>query len=177
MAIVANFSAAQPLGSPEDIILVDTSTGSDAAITQRRVYLRTSQGNFLVPEGNPSDEYVEWPYADATITSDVLKYDYALNIVVQWLDVSNNILYSKEQLFGFTSYNENFDYGLTQQLTANPSLFNDDSFFENKSALRTYIDSGNQAIEKASDISGAQQCYNSATSLRLNSQYFFNKNS
>ena len=175
MALVVNFTAAQPVGLPEDITFVDTSTGSDVNVTQRRVYIRDSVGNYLVPSGTTTD-FIAWPYADATLTVDVLTQDMALEVTVQWLDVTDVVLYTSTEVIGFTSYNENFDYGLTQNMVANPINIQDDDFFQTKSELRTFIDSGNQAIERASDIVGAQQCYNAATNIRVKSQYYFNIN-
>jgi hypothetical protein len=175
MPFVANFAATQPVGEPSVITLTDTSTGSDGAITQRRVYLRTEDGSFLTPANNPTD-YIEWAYADSTIDIDVLDVDYALQVIVEWLNVGNAVLYDKTSLELFSSYGEDFDYGTTQQLTGNPSLFNDNRFFLEKSNLRTYLDSAAQAITRASDQYGAQECLNGATKLRLGSQYFFNIN-
>lgn len=175
----ANFSASQPVGEPSVVTLEDTSTGLDPSITQRRAYLRKYDGTFLVPEGT-STEYVQWALANTTINIDALNdpnKDYALVVVVEWLNVSNVIVSSLSTLYGFTSYNEDFDYQLTQLLSANPLLINDNNFFDNKSQLRTLIDSGNQAIERASDQYGAQRCYDLATELRTNSQYYFNGNS
>lgn len=176
MALTPNFSIAQQLGYPENIDLTDTSTGSDVAITQRRVYIQKSDGSFLVPSGT-STEYVEWPYADTEISIECLEQDEAVLITVQWLNVSNAVLYDKSQNAGLTLYNETFDYGLTQLLAANPLLINDNNFYTNKSNLRTDIDSGDQSIELAGDIFAAQLCYNRATELRLQSQYYFNANS
>lgn len=167
MALTPNFSVSQAFGSPSEVTLQDTSTGSDGAITQRRVYLRTATGSFLVPDGTSTD-YVEWAYADSTITIDALDKDYGLDIVVQWLDVSNTVLYDKTIATGLTLYNETYDYGLTQKFSGNPLLINDDGFFERKSRIRTDIDSGNQAIVFAEDLFSAQQCYDDATTLRLN---------
>lgn len=175
MALTPNFSTSQPIGEPEVVTIEDTSTGSDAAITQRRVYLREADGTFLLPDGTDTD-YIEWDYSEDTIDIEALSKDYALEVVVEWLNVSNVVLYTKTVLSGFTSYNEDFDYGLTQQLTGNPLLINDNRFFAEKSNLRTLIDSGNQAITRASDQYGAQQCYDRATNLRVNSQYYFNIN-
>lgn len=176
MPLTPNFSTSQTLGETSVVTVTDTSTGSDGSITQRRVYLRKADGSFLTPD-DVDTEYIPWPYADSTIDIDALDKDYAFDVIVQWLDVGNNILYSKTELTGFTLYNETFDYLLTQQLAANPLLVNDNNFFKNKSDLRTEIDSGNQAIELAADILAAQLCYNRATELRLQSQYFFNANS
>lgn len=175
MPLVANFTAAQPVGEPSDIELIDSSTGSDVAVTQRRAYLRTSVGSFLVPSGTSTD-YIQWVYSDASIIVDVLTQDMALEIQVDWLDVSNNILYTLTKVIGFTSYNENFLYGLVQQLVANPRNIQDDDFLDNMFLTRTFIDSGNQAVLIAQDIVGAQQCYNAATNIQVKSQYYFNIN-
>jgi len=167
VAIVPNFSASQVIGEPSEVVLTDTSTGSDGAITQRRAFLRKADGTFMVPTGTSTD-YIQWPYANASITIDALDKDYAFAIVVQWLNISNVVLYDKTIPTGLTLYNETFDYQLTQMFSGNPLLINDDSFFEKKSDLRTLIDSGNQAIVFAEDIFAAQQCYNKATEIRLN---------
>jgi len=176
VALIPNFSTNQTLGNPSAITITDTSTGSDGTITQRRVYLRQANGSFLVPTGTSTD-YIEWDYADSSIDIDALIVDVALDVIVQWLNISNTVLYDKTSLVGFTLYNETFDYQLTQLLAANPLLVNDNNFFEHKSDLRTFIDSGNQAIELADDILAAQLCYTAATDLRLSSQYLFNANS
>ncbi len=176
MPLVANFSTSQTVGAPESINFVDTSTGSDGAISERRIYLAQADGTFLVPSGTTTD-YIVWALADTTITiDDILPKDMGLNITVVWVNSGGTTLYDKFRLTGFTLFNETFDYNLTQQCSGNPLLINDNDFFENKSKLRTMIDSGNNAIEFASDIFGANQCYNIATELRLSSQYFFNTN-
>lgn len=83
MALVPSFTASPQVGNPSVIILTDTSTGSDSNVTVRHVYLRKSDGNFLVPTGTTTD-YIVWPYTDQTITIDVLEKDRALWITVQW---------------------------------------------------------------------------------------------
>jgi hypothetical protein len=174
MAFVPSFVAIQPFGTPNLIEITDTSTGSDSNIVTRRVYIRKADGSYLA-------NGIEWNYPDASITLDVLTKDTACEITVEWLDdyPNNNptILYNKVILYGFTEYSEMFDYGLTQMMTANPLLINDNDFFPHKSDLRTSIDSGNQAIIYAQDLYAAQQCYDRATNLRLSSQYYFNINS
>lgn len=175
MPFVASFSASQVAGSPSEIVLTDTSTGSDAAITQRRVYLQKMDGSYLVPSGTLTS-YIAWSYALGTITIDALDKDYALLVTVQFLDVNDAILYFSQQYYGFTLYNSTFDYSTTQLLAGNPMLINDNNFWQNKILLRTLITEGNDALLLASDQTLAQLCYNAATDLRLNSQYFFNAN-
>lgn len=173
MPLTVSFTATQPVGEPSVVTITDTSTGVDAAVTQRRVYLAKDDGTFLVPSGTSTD-YIQWSYADSSIDIDALvDRDYALLITVEWLNVSNTVLYNTSQNKGFTSFNEDFDYQLTQMLSGNPLLVNDANFFQSKSDLRTEIDSGDKAITRADDIYGAQQCYDRATNLRLNSQYYF----
>jgi hypothetical protein len=120
-----------------------------------------------VPTGVSTD-YIPWPYADSAITIDALDTDYAFDIVVQWLNVSNAVLYDKTIPSGLTLYNETYAYRLTQMFSGNPLLINDDDFFGRMSAVRTVIDSGNQAISFAEDIFAAQQCYNYGSNIRIN---------
>ena len=179
MALTVNFSAAQVPGEPGNIVLTDTSTGTDVSVTQRRVYIQTAAGDYLVEDGTTT-EYEVWDDFPATTTltlTDILTKDTAVRCVVQWLNISGTVLYDKTIYYGFTCYNEDFDYQLTQAIAGNPLLMSDNNYWGNKNLLRTYIDSGNTAIERSSDTAAAQQCYDLATNLRTNSQYFFNINS
>ncbi len=175
MALVPNFTTAQTVGLPEDITLTDTSQGLDSDIFERRVYFQVSDGSYLVESGTTTD-YEIWPYADQSETFDVLDQDEAIDVRVDWVNSVGTVLYTKTILSGFTLFNETFDYGLTQMLAGNPLLINDNNFFFNKMSLRVYIDSGNNAITLASDITSAQLCYDKATELRLSSPYSFNSN-
>ena len=164
MALTPNFSASQAIGLADEIILTDTSTGSDVAITQRRVYIQNSEGDYLVESGTTTD-YEVWAYADSSITLDVLTEDTACNITVRWLDVSNAVLYSKTTLFAFTMNTETFYYSLTQAQTSSPNIINDTFYYGNKTALRSEIDSANNAVEYGSDIYAAQAALDRATTL------------
>lgn len=170
MALSPNFALSQTFGLSSTITLQDTSTGSDSNIVTRRVYFRKDDNTFLVPEGT-STQYVVWPYASSSISINVLDKDRAITTIVQWLDNSSAVLYDKTILAGFTLFNDTYSYQLTQMLSGNPLLINDNGFFERKSTLRDNIDSGNQALELAADIFGAQQCYDYATNIRLNYAY------
>lgn len=178
MALTVSATAQSVSGSNSEILFTDTSTGTDVLVTQRRIYAITDVGDFLVEDGS-SLEYSEWAIPLATtITLDLLDKDYGLKLVFQWLDVSNVVLYDYTiDAQGFTQYNENASFQLTQALTGNPLLINDNNFAQNKWALRDFIDSGNQAILQASDLYNAQRCYDAGTEIRLSSQYLFNQNS
>lgn len=175
MPLTPNFSATQTVGSPSIITLTDSSTGSDVAVTQRRVYLQTSVGTFLVPSGTTT-EYVAWDIADSSIDIDCLTKDYGLKIVVQWLNVSNVVLYDKTAYYSFTLYSEAFDYALSQNLVANPSLSNDNNFMANKQLVRNFIDNGNNAILYNSDTFLAQTFFDRIDAMIENKQYLFNTN-
>lgn len=164
------FSVSQPDFTA--IRLTDTSTGNDGDITQRRVYLIQADGSYLVPTGTITD-YIYWNYLDTSIDIDVLNKDYALQILVQWLNVGNTVLYSKTGLYGFTLYNENFLYTLTQNQQNLPEIIQDTNYFANKSIMRVLVDSGDQAISLGGDITNAQENYDAATYMRINENLYF----
>ena len=179
MALTVGFSTSQTPGVPEDITFTDSTTGVDAAVVSRRIYIQDSSGNFYVEDGTTTD-YEVWGSFPATTTidlTDILPEDIGARVTVQWLNVSNTVLYDLTSYIGFNCFNEDFDYSLTQNLAANPLLINDNNFRNNKSRLRNDIDSGDKAISRASDIYNCQQAYDRATELRVNSQYYFNVNS
>jgi hypothetical protein len=180
LPLTPSFSASQPAGAPASVTITDTSSGSDGTLTSRRIYFQKADGTYLVPEGTETD-YVEWDIDETSVTvEDLLDSegdgkDYALNITVNWM-TNSTVSYEADDPWGFQQYNDNFDYTLTQLLSQNPLLQNDNNFWESKSLLRTYIDSGSQAVS-VGDIFSAQICYDKATLLRTNSQYVFNANS
>lgn len=176
MPLTPNFTTSQPPGQPSVITVTDASTGSDAAITARRVYLVDYEGNYVVESSNTTTNYTPWPLVDASIDIDCLTEDMALSVVVTWNDVNGVQLYSDTQLTGFTSFNETFYYSLTQGQAAvgNPSyILQDNTYFDNKCKLRSNIDSGNQAISLGGDITTAQFCYNLATVMVNNQNLYF----
>ena len=170
-----SITAESVAGTPSDILFTDLSP-DDGSVVVRRLYVSDKDGNFLVEEGSDL-EYSVWDYADETIQLDLLSKDFGLKIVCQWLDTNDAIVadYTIDAI-GFTEYNETFDYQTTQLLSSNPLLINDNNFWGNKVKLRTFIDAGNNAITRDSDLSNAQLCYDEGTTLRLQSQYFFNGN-
>ena len=172
MPLVPNFTASQFSGTPSVITLTDTSTGSDVAITTRRVYLLQAKGTFLVPAGTTTD-YVVWDLVDTSIDLDVLSQDSALSITVQWMSSTNTIVTSKTISFAFTAYNETFYYGLTESQVANSNLSASTNWYQTKLVLRVEIDSADQAITFASDIYSAQAALNRATYISTNQALFF----
>jgi hypothetical protein len=175
MALNPNFTATQLLGLPNIIVLTDTSSGSDVDVTSRRAYLRDAYDNPIVPVGTTT-AFIPWAIGDPSINLDVLTKDMALYVKVEWLNASNVVLYTKEVLYGFKGFNEDFAYQLTGFLANNYKRTADSGYLQNLFLLRTFIDSGNQAIELGGDIAKAQTLYDNATDIRIKSQYIFNTN-
>lgn len=172
MAFSQNFSVAQNILAPSILVLADVSTGADAAITTRRIYLQLANGNYLTPTGTTTD-YIVWDEPDATISLDVLDQDYAISITVQWLSVIDAVLYTKTQIYSFTLYSEQFLYYLTQLQAAGNANVQDTNYFNNKMKLRVFVDAANNAVEFASDIYGAQECLDSAAYMIANQNDYF----
>ena len=177
MALIVDFDAVQVPGNSEEVTFEDLSTGSDGAVTSRNIYIQQSNGDFLVEVGNVG-EYSVWALPLVNdITLNLLTEDVGVRVVVEWVNSGGTVLYTKTKYFGFNCFNQDFNYSLTQNVASNQLLVNDNNFWENKSLLTELIDSGDNAIVRASDINSCQQCYDMATNMRLNSQYFFNENS
>lgn len=172
MSLNPSFSVAQNLGAPSILVLTDTSTGSDASVFERRVYLRKSDGTYLVPSGTTTS-YIVWDYADDTISLDILNKDYALEITVAWVNSGGTALYTEADTYVFTLYSEEFYYGLTQQLAGNYPIIQDDNYYSNKFRLRTEIDSANNAISIGGDIAASQACLDRAKQLVDNQSLYF----
>ena len=151
MALTPNFTVTQSYGSPSNLTFTDTSTGSDENVASRRIYMQLPNGDYIVDSGNPND-YLTWSYDFPEVTLDILKKDVAVTITIDWLDSSDVKLYTNTQIFAFTNFNEKFDYGTTQMLTANPILINDNDFFTHKADMRISIDSGNNAFNLVGDL-------------------------
>lgn len=179
MPLTPNFSSSQTTGEPSIVVLTDTSSGSDINIVNRRVYLVNSEGDYVVPTGTTTD-YVVWPIVSGTgdtIDIDCLTEDAALDITVNWVDISGVTVETKTTLCGFTLTNETFYYSLTQaqasQSQPPPMIIQDSNYYTNKMILRVQIDSGNNAITLGNDITTAQNCYDLATYMTNNQDLYF----
>jgi hypothetical protein len=84
MPFVNSFTALQLYASPNTLRITDTSTGSDANINNRLIYIRKADGTYLVPEGVTTD-YIEWRTDEGNVIElNILNIDYATEIKVQW---------------------------------------------------------------------------------------------
>lgn len=172
MPIVPLFTASQTIGQAAIITLNDTSTGSDAAITSRAVFLQKQDGTYLVPAGTLTN-YIVWPYANPTISINALLADMALVITVNWLNVSGTVLYTKSNLYVFTLYEEQFDYTLISTQVADQNKVNDTYYYMNRIKLRIAINDAKNAVSLASSITDSQAACDRGMYLVNNSSLFF----
>lgn len=172
MPLSPAFTISQSALSPGVITATDTSGGADVSVTQRRIFFQTSQGTYLVQSGTTT-QYEPWPLADVSDSWNVLTSDQALSITVQWLDVSNTVLYTLTQVFCLPQYNKNFFYFLIQQQALTPSIIQDSNYFSNLSTYWMNITGAIQAIEIGADVSASQNCLSRATYMMDNQQMFF----
>ena len=172
MPLTPSFTVSQTSGLPSVITLTDNSTGSDAAISQRFVFIQKNDGTYLVPTGT-STNYIVWSYANPTISIDVLKKDMAVNITVQWLNNTSTVLYTLSTLNLFTLYIKTFFYSLTQYQATNKSITQNNNFYGNKSKLWGFIKGAETAVQLAGDISGAQNELDAATQMINSEKMFF----
>ncbi len=173
MAFNGNFTATQSIDGLT-LTITDTSTGSDANLTDRRVYLNQYNGTTLVPTGT-STPYIDWPTANGPLVLPIFKKDYSLNINVQWISSSplpSPSVYSVFQLITFTNNTYLFYYSLTQLQAANQQLTNDYGYFNNKVKLLVYL---NDAINATTynDQFAAQRSLDRAYELQTNANVYF----
>lgn len=174
MAITASIAVSQSALTPNLVTIVDDSTGTDATITKRRIYITNSAGTYLVESGTTTD-YEAWDDfpTDLSITLDILTQDTAVHILVQWLTSANAVVTTFEDDYPLSEYNKQFFYELLQQQSLNPGIYQDTTYGSNLQSLWVNITGGIQAIEIASDLSASQQCMDIATNLRLNENYYY----
>ncbi len=172
MPISPAFTASQDPSAANYVILLDDSSGSDTAITSRRVTIQDSAGNYLVPE-NTTTNYVVWPYADATINLNILQQDTSVSIKTDWLNVSNQILYTLTQQFCLDMYSKLFFYQLVQMQAVTPSIPQDTNYSSNMAIFWTNVEGAENAVILAQDLSASQNLLNQCTYMRQKQSLFF----
>lgn len=175
MAISPSFTRGQTLGLPSEINLVDTSTGVDSqSITKRRVYITDKDGNYIVEDGTTTD-YEEWNDYPATTTKtlDVLTYDRAVNIRVDWLNAADAVQQTSTLLSDFTLYAVTYFIFLCKSQSSNDRLRNSANFYQNYIKLLVSIKEADDAVTLLSDISSSQAALNRARTLIDNPSNFF----
>lgn len=172
MSFTQNFSVAQTALNPSLVIANDISTGVDAAIAQRRIYFKNSQGEYVVPVGTTTD-YVEWVLVNNPINVDLLTKDQALEVRVDWLSAGGTVLYTLTQKYCFSQYNKQFLYYLIQLQSLTFNVIQDTNYWGNVALLWTNIIGAINAVEIADDIYASQVCLDRATYMASNQEKFF----
>ncbi len=167
-----NFTIGSIIGLPGVVLLTDTSTDPDVLVTSRRVFLITDAQTYLVPSGTTTN-YTIWDIANATAQIDALDKDYGLSVVVEWLDVSNAVLYAKTIIANFDNYNSAFEYSLVYAESNGSASLNSPNRLTSRMQLRLAIDGGNIAINKGSNITMAQASDDRGTFLSENINLFY----
>ena len=173
MALVPSFTVSQSATTPANVTFVNTATGSDAAVTHLRIYITDNDGTAIVPSGT-STAYIAWALATTTLTvSDLLTTDLAVNIVVQWLSVTNVVLYSSEDPFCLRQFNKQQFIYLIQNQALSPSIVQDTNYFSNLCQYWINIVGANTMIEDAEDLAASQNCLNRGTDFLNNETLYF----
>ena len=172
MPLSENFTATQALGYPSQIIFTDTSTGSDGDIAARRIEVVDSNGDYIVEEGTTTD-YEVWPYADATITLDLLTIDRAVYITVYWVNSGGATLYEKTELTVFRLYSITYYIYLIKSQSSNVKLKDNANFYQNEIKLLCSLQEAYDSVYYAGDIKSSQAALTRAKSLVDNPANFF----
>lgn len=175
MALSVNWSHSQVLGYPSKLYLTDSSTGTDAAVTGRRIYITDFNGDAVVQSGTTTT-YELWGDFPATLskTLDILPTsDKALLVRVDWVDSNGDERYSKETLIYCNLYAKTAYLNLIKSLQGNSKLKDVGGYFSNVIKLVTSIKQSEDAVNLLSDISSSQAALDRAKELIDNPSYFY----
>ncbi len=172
MSFSPSFTIAQDPLSPNVVVATDSSTGSDGAITSRVIFISNSSGTYLVPAGTTTD-YTVWPIADISISLNILTEDTAVYVVVEWLDVDSNVLYTSEDYFCLAQYAKNFFTYLMQLQGDVPTIPSDTNYNSNCALFWARVQGAINVVINNSDISSSQNCLNKTTEMQLNQNLYF----
>lgn len=172
MPLSPAFSISQTALNTRLAIATDTSTGSDVAITGRRITFTTNSNTTLVVSGTTTS-YNLWALVDTTASFNILPQDYALSILVQWVNVSGTVLYSSIQSYCLAYNNKQNFYYLIQQQALTPNIVQDANYYSNLAIYWANIIGAEQAIEIGNDLSASQNCLDRATEMLTNEAKYF----
>ena len=165
------FTVSQSAISPQNFTVTDTSLNITGTITQRRLYVQDSQGNYLTGDG--SVDYDAWPLANTSITPTFLTGNTAVNIRVDWLNVSNAVVETLNANYGLSQFGKQFLFYLVQLQGLTPGVYQDSNYSGNLALLWTNIIGGDNAITYGNSLAAAQNCYNRANEMENNQSYYF----
>jgi hypothetical protein len=174
MPLVASFSASQSLAEPSQITLTDDTTGSDASITSRRIYILLANGNWLDENGDEqeSETYITWPYADSTTTLDILPGSTAASITVGWYAVTTRV-YVDDDAFCFNLHDYLAALQILQGNTSSPDQIQDTAYYNNLMQFIVNLFNEENAIEFGGDLFSSQGAMNRNQQFIDKEAYYF----
>lgn len=166
-----NFTATESLSTLANVTFTDTSVGSDAGLTSRRIYCRLANGNYLTTGGveSTTEAYTTWAIADAATTISLLTQSTVANVRVDWM-TGSLVSYTKTTLTIWDLYDYVFAFGLIQSQTATPTIITDVSYYSKFFEFITNLWSAESAVTYGSDL------YSSASALNKNQFLITNAN-
>lgn len=171
-----NFEVSQTPINPAYVIITDTSIPSNSyatyGIDRRIITIKDVFGNFIVPAGT-TNNYIDWALLNNPISLMILTQDIAVNIQVDWLDLSGNVLYTLNNNYCFSQYNKQFLYYLIQLQAHTFNIIQDTNYWRNINVFWANIIGAINAVQIGNDISASQACLNRATNMALNQAYYF----
>lgn len=169
MAFNADYSASQGL-DPSNFTLTDTSTGTDAALTGRTIYLYQADGALL------GGAAIDWPLsAGSTITiNGLLNWDYSINGLVVWTSSAPipGSSYTKSQIIVFTGKSNDFAYNLLQQISSNQSITKNTYYLYNLALVNSDILNAMRG-RAYGDQGAAQEALNRIYIFYINRSFYF----
>jgi len=172
MSFSPSFTTAQTPANPSYVIFEDTSVGSDPLIASRRITIIDCNGNFIVPSGTTTD-YINWSLTVNPISLDLLSTDTAVNVQVDWLDSSTNVLYTVNTNYCLAEFSKQFLYYLIQLQSLNYQIIQDSNYWGNVGIFWTNIRGAINAVEIGNDIFAAQVCLNRTIFMSQNQSFYF----
>lgn len=174
MPLSADFSSSESLSILSNVQFLDISTGSDLSLTERRIYCRLANGNWLLANGvqSTTEAYTSWPIANASITISLLTESTSASVRVDWL-TGATVTYTKTHAQEWNLYDYVFGFGLLQNQTASPSIIQDTNYYSNFFKFITNIWNSENAIFAADDIYSSQSSLNVNQNMINNAQLYF----
>jgi len=172
VALTPSFTSSESLASPNLVTFVDNSSGTDNAITNRRLFIRLANGNWLTEAGeSTTSAYTNWVYTDPSITLNLLTQSTAANVTVQWF-AGATLTYTKTIAMEWNLYDYLFAFELLQSQTATPTIISDTNYYSNFFMFLTNLFNSENAITMASDIYSSQSALNKNQNL-INQQNLY----
>lgn len=170
MAFSGDFSASQG-ANISNIILTDTSTGSDPNLVGRTVYLYQTDNSLL------GGSTIDWPLSSGstlTISNILVPWDYSLNIMVAWQSSSPmpGSSYSQNHIATFTGNSNTFAYSLIQQISSNQAITRNTNYMYNLALVNSDILNAERARDFG-DQGASQEALNRIYNFYVNRSFYF----